>query len=55
MADNYLEKHYNDYQSRKTAWQKRKTLLRIRQQLNKLRHEDQTPETKATAQTPKSD
>jgi hypothetical protein len=30
MADNFLEKHYNDYQSRKKEWEKNKQLNKIK-------------------------
>ena len=38
MADNFLEKHYSDYQSRKKEWEKKRQLNRIKkyyQQVNK--------------------
>jgi hypothetical protein len=41
MADNFLEKHYDDYQSRKAAWEKRKQLIKIKKQLEKTRQTDE--------------
>jgi hypothetical protein len=42
MADNFLEKHYDDYQSRKAAWEKRKQLIKIKKQLEKAHQTDNT-------------
>ena len=33
MADNFLEKHNDDYQARKAAWQKNRQLLKIKKRL----------------------
>ncbi len=35
MADNFLEKHYDDYEVRKATWEKRKQLIKIHKQLSK--------------------
>lgn len=42
MADNFLEKHDSDYQSRKKEWEKKKQLNKIKkyyQQVNKKKAE----------------
>lgn len=42
MADNFLEKHYSDYQSRKKEWEKKKQLNKIKkyyQQVDKKKAE----------------
>jgi hypothetical protein len=30
MADNFLEKHYDDYENRRSQWEKKKALAKAR-------------------------
>jgi hypothetical protein len=39
MADNFLEKHYDDYEHRKELWQKRQSLYKAKALLAKIKKE----------------
>ena len=46
MADNYLEKQYQDYESRRAAWEKAKKYGTVKPAVKKPQPKDETEEKK---------
>ena len=41
MADNFLEKHYEEYEQRKAAWLRKKRHLKAKKVRNIRKHDDE--------------